>query len=157
MEKIRFPRGYKVYLPLVLMFALLVSMMPRSPKFNYDYKKGSPWMYEDLVSLFDFPLLKSEEQYKAELQKAGSAVVPVYRQEPTVADKAIEQLAAADLAGYSSIKPDVGAALKTIYSKGVLPKNNSQKAVDGLIYIQKAMRAGKIPAAEVYTVDAAAS
>ena len=62
MEKSRFPRGYKVYLPLVLLFALLVFVMPRSPKFNYDYRKGALWMYEDFVSQFDFPLLKSEEQ-----------------------------------------------------------------------------------------------
>lgn len=157
MEKIRFPRGYKVYLPLVLLFALLVFMMPRSPKFNYDYKKGSPWMYEDLVSLFDFPLLKSEDQYKADLQKAGSAVVPVYRQDPTVADAAIDELAAADFGDYGAVKPAVGAALEMIYSKGVLPKNGSQKAADGLIYIQKDMRAGKVPAAEVYTIDGAAA
>ena len=156
MEKNRFPRGYKVYLPLVLLFVLLVFMMPRSPKFNYDYKKGSPWMYEDIVSLFDFPFLKSEEQYKAELQKAGSAVVPVYRQDEAVADKAIEQLAAADLGKYVSAKPALGTALESIYSKGVLPKNNSHKTDNGLIYVQKDMRAGKVPAAEVYTIDDAA-
>mgnify|MGYP003484872184 CR=1 FL=1 len=62
MEKSRFPRGYKVYFPLVLLFALLVFVMPRSPKFNYDYRKGALWMYEDFVSQFDFPLLKSEER-----------------------------------------------------------------------------------------------
>ena len=88
MEKSRFPRGYKVYLPLALLFALLVFVMPRSPKFNYDYKKGSLWMYEDLVSQFDFPLLKTEEQYKSELQKAGSTVVPVYRKDPGVLEAA---------------------------------------------------------------------
>lgn len=157
MEKSRFPRGYKVYLPLILLFALLSFMMPRSPKFNFDYKKGSPWMYEDLVSLFDFPLLKSEEQYKAELQKAGSAVIPVYRHDAAVADMVIEQLASADLGEYASVKPALGVTLETIYSKGVLSKEGSQKDPDGLIYIQKDMRAGKVPAAEVYTMDTAAS
>lgn len=157
MEKSRFPRSYKVYLPLVLLFVLLAFMMPRSPKFNYDYKKGSPWMYEDLVSLFDFPLLKSEEQYKAELQKAGSAVIPVYRQDAAVADKVIEQLAAADFGAYASVKPLIGLQLEAIYSRGVLPNSSSHKDVDGLIYLQRDMRAGKVPAAEIYTVDDASA
>ena len=110
-------------------------------------------MYEDLVSLFDFPLLKSEEQYKAELQKAGSAVIPVYRQDAAVADKVIEQLAAADFGAYASVKPLIGLQLEALYSRGVLPNSSSHKDVDGLIYLQRDMRAGKVPAAEVYTVD----
>lgn len=154
MEKSRFPRGYKVYLPLALLFALLVFVMPRSPKFNYDYKKGSLWMYEDLVSQFDFPLLKSEEQYKSELQKAGSTVVPVYRKDPGVLEAAYVQLSAYDMGEYNLIKPAVNASLGRIYSKGVLPKNASADP-SGIMYIQKDVRASKVPFSEVYTVESA--
>ena len=154
MEKSRFPRGYKVYLPLALLFALLVFVMPRSPKFNYDYKKGSLWMYEDLVSQFDFPLLKTEEQYKSELQKAGSTVVPVYRKDPGVLEAAYVQLSAYDMGEYNLIKPAVNASLGRIYSKGVLPKNASADP-SGIMYIQKDVRASKVPFSEVYTVESA--
>ena len=156
MEKSRFPRGYKVYLPLVLLFALLVFVMPRSPKFNYDYRKGSLWMYEDLVSQFDFPLLKSEEQYKAELQRAGSSVVPVYRQDPAVLDAAYSQLSSSDLGKYNDLKPVVNASLGRIYSKGVLPRNAAADPAE-VMYIQKDVRASKVPFQEVYTVESAAS
>lgn len=156
MEKSRFPRGYKVYLPLVLLFALLVFVMPRSPKFNYDYRKGSLWMYEDLVSQFDFPLLKSEEQYKAELQRAGSSVVPVYRQDPAVLDAAYTQISASDIGMYNGLKPVVNAALGRIYSKGVLPENAASAPAD-VMYIQKDVRASKVSFAEVYTVESAVS
>lgn len=155
MEKTKFPRGYKVYLPLVFLLVLLTFVMPRSPKFNYDYEKGSPWMYEDLVSLFDFPLLKSEEQYKAELQEAWSSVIPVYRHDATIAAGMIDKLEDTDFGNYGSVKPAIGSMLETIYSKGVLPENMTQDTSDGLIYVQKDMRAGKVPAAEIYTVDAA--
>ena len=154
MEKSRFPRGYKVYLPLLLLFALLVFVMPRSPKFNYDYRKGTLWMYEDFVSQFDFPLLKSEEQYKAELQKAGSSVVPVYRQDPAVLEAAYAQLSSADMGEYTSVKPAVNAALGRIYSKGILPKA-SEVDHGGVLYIQRDMRASKVPFSEVYTVEGA--
>ena len=155
MEKSRFPRGYKVYLPLVLLFALLVFVMPRSPKFNYDYRKGAIWMYEDLVSQFDFPLLKSEEQYKAELQKAGSSVVPVYRQDPTVLEMAYSQLSSSDLGKYNDLKPLVNASLGKIYSKGVLPRNAAVEPA-GVMYLQKDFRAAKVPFSEVYTAGSAA-
>ena len=156
MEKSRFPRGYKVYLPLVLLFALLIFVMPRSPKFNYDYRKGSIWMYEDFVSQFDFPLLKSEEQYKTELQKAGSCVVPVYRQDPSVLEAAYSQLSSSDMGEYNDLKPLVNASLGKIYSKGVLPRNASVEPA-GVMYLQKDVRASKVPFSEVYTAESAAS
>ena len=66
MEKLNFPKRFRVYLPLIGLFLLLVFLMPRSPKFNYDYKKGSPWMYETLMAQFDFPVLKTETQLMEE-------------------------------------------------------------------------------------------
>ena len=156
MEKSRFPRGYKVYLPLVLLFALLVFVMPRSPKFNYDYRKGTLWMYEDFVSQFDFPLLKSEEQYKVELQKAGSSIVPVYRQDQSVLEAAYSQLSLSDMGEYNDLKPAVNASLGRIYSKGVLPRNAAVEPA-GFLYVQKDVRASKVPFSEVYTTESAAS
>ena len=156
MEKSRFPRGYKVYLPLVLLFALLVFVMPRSPKFNYDYRKGALWMYEDFVSQFDFPLLKSEEQYKVELQKAGSSIVPVYRQDQSVLEAAYSQLSLSDMGEYNDLKPAVNASLGRIYSKGVLPRNAAVEPA-GFLYVQKDVRASKVPFSEVYTTESAAS
>lgn len=152
MEKSKFPSGYKVYLPLVLLFALLAFVMPRSPKFTYDYEKGKVWMYEDFVSQFDFPLLKSEEQYKAEVQKAGTSVVPFYRQDPTVIENALAALSGLDLGDYPAAKPALSAALERIHAKGVLPASAPEESV---LYVQKSMRAAKVLASEVYTLDAA--
>lgn len=155
MEKSRFPRGYKVYLPLVLLFAVLTLVMPRSPKFQYDYRKGSPWMYEDLVSQFDFPLLKTDEQLKEDLQKAGSSVTPVFRYDPSVFQNALTAMSALDLGEYSAASTALNVALNDIYSKGVLP-TSYQDPQGGMVYIQRDMRAYKVPAEEIYTVDEAA-
>ena len=78
MDNINFPKGFKVYLPLLTLFLLLVFIMPRDPKFHYDYKKGSPWMYETLVAQFDFPIYKTNSQILAEKQAAASTVIPYY-------------------------------------------------------------------------------
>ncbi len=156
MEKSRFPRGYKVYLPLVMLFVLLTLVMPRSPKFQYDYQKGAPWMYEDLVSEFDFPLLKSEEQLKSDLQKAGSSVIPVFRYDPSVFQSAQSALASADLGKYASVRPALNVALQDIYSKGIMPASQ-QSDIVGFVYVQRDMRAAKVPAKELYTIEEAAN
>lgn len=154
MEKSRFPRGYKVYLPLAALFVLLTLVMPRSPKFQYDYTKGAPWMYEDLVSEFDFPLLKSEEQLKSDLQKAGSSVIPVYRYDPSVFQSAQSALASADLGRYADARPALNVALQDIYSKGIMPASQQSDLV-GFVYVQRDMRASKVPAEELYTIEEA--
>lgn len=79
MAKSGIPREPKIYLSLFVLFLLLVALMPRTGKFNYDYKKGSPWAYETLISQIDFPILKTSEQLQSERDAAGSSVVPYYR------------------------------------------------------------------------------
>ena len=76
MENIKIPRSLKAYLPLIGLFLLLVFIMPRSPKFNYEYRKGSPWMHETLLAQFDFPVRKTEMQRQNEGDKTGSEIMP---------------------------------------------------------------------------------
>ena len=97
MENVNFPRGFRVYLPLILLFILLVAIMPRSSRFSYDYKKGSPWQYETLIAQFDFPVLKTDEQYQRELEQAGLDVIPYYRYDQKVSVAAQDALAHMDL------------------------------------------------------------
>ncbi|MBO7089242.1 MAG: 3-oxoacyl-[acyl-carrier-protein] reductase [Lentisphaeria bacterium] len=69
--------------------------MPRTAKFGYDYRKGSPWPYETLIAEFDFPVLKTEDQILEERESAGSVIIPYYRfSEETVGEtvKAVEAL-----------------------------------------------------------------
>ena len=161
MEKINFPRRFRVYLPLIVLFLLLVFLMPRSSRFTYDYRKGSPWLYETLVAQFDFPLLKTESQYQSEVEQAWSKGIPYYRQDESIARRAMHVVSSMDFGAYSTARPAVSEALSSIYSKGVLPAasdhnaENSYQASDGFIYVQKDRRAAKVPISEVYTLDSA--
>ena len=159
MENISFPRGFKVYLPLLVLFMLLVFIMPRDPKFYADYEKGSPWMYETLVTQFDFPLLKTAEQLQEEREKAGSSVVPYYKYEPNARLVAEKDLAAMNLDAYPGLKDKLSECLSMIYSKGVLSSasenGHARQSADGLIYVQRNRRAVKIPVSEVHTTETA--
>ena len=74
MAKTGIPREPKIYISLFIVFLILLFMMPRTGKFNYDYKKGSPWAYETLISQIDFPILKTSEQLQAERDAAASRI-----------------------------------------------------------------------------------
>lgn len=155
MEKINFPKKFKVYLPLILIFVVLLFLMPRSLRFGYDYTKGSPWKYETLIAQFDFPILKTDEQYQRELENAGARVIPYYRYDDKVSAKTAEALSAMDFGLLADVGQAVSDAVSEIYSIGVISVSAGQDAADGVIYVQKDRRAFKVPASEVFTLDKA--
>lgn len=164
MEKNNFPKGIRVYLPLVLLFILIVFLMPRSSRFSYDYKKGSPWQYETLIAQFDFPVLKTDDQYQLEMEQAGSRVIPYYRRDDKVLSDALSHLADMDMGEYSGLKPVLSDLIMSVYSRGVLSamtteslSDSDRMGSDGMIYVQKNRRAIKVPVTEVYSLEAARS
>ena len=163
MEKINFPKKFRVYMPLIALFLLLVFIMPKSPKFNYDYRKGSPWMYETLIAQFDFPILKTESQLQAEREKAGSNVIPYYKLDSRVASRISTEVSMLDLGKWSDVRVTVSDALAALYSKGILAPVAGQNMEEmmhdsgGLIYVQKGRRAEKVPVSEVFTLESASA
>ena len=153
MEKINFPKKFKVYVPLILIFVVIMLLMPRSLKFSYDYSKGTPWKYETLISQFDFPILKTDEQYQRELENAGARVIPYYRYDQKVSDKTAEALSLMDFGQMSDARQAVSDAVSEIYNMGVI--SSGQVTEDGVIYVQKDRRAFKVPVSEVYTLERA--
>ena len=103
----RLPRIPKRFFPLIVVFALLVVFMPRTAKFAYDYRKGSPWAYETLIAQFDFPILKTEDQIEKEREKSGSDVVPYYRKSEETTNTVLKNVEALDFGRQTSVRPYV--------------------------------------------------
>ena len=133
--------------------------MPRTAKFSYDYRKGSPWPYETLVSQFDFPILKTEEQIVAEREQAGGGTVPYYRYSEEVVNNTVKSLQGLDLGKYGRLRPAIASEITEIYSKGVI--SDAKVKLDrgygnlssDVIYIQRDKRASQYPRSEVYKVS----
>ncbi|MBR1434423.1 MAG: hypothetical protein IJ584_04835 [Bacteroidales bacterium] len=159
MQKMTFPTGSRIYIALAALLIFLLAIMPRGGKFNYDYKKGSPWAYETLVSQFDFPILKTEEQIQSEMDAAGSSVVPYYRFNEQVSSKALKSAEELDLGSHENLRPTVTRSLSFVYSRGVMADMSSDKnsATSGVILVQRDKRATRMPAEDVYTVSTATS
>ena len=145
MKRINISHPYRVFVPLAILFVTLLLIFPRMGKFNYDYKRGSPWMYEPLVAQFDFPILKTDAQIEEEKSLLGSSVVPYFRY----------------LGSCNTYKPEILNAFVRLYGSGILSGSSSEylpagKTFDSnVIFIQKDRRARKVPSSEVYTLQEA--
>ena len=135
--------------------------MPRTAKFNYSYKKGTPWPYETLISQFDFPILKTEEQIQEEREEAGTIVIPFYRYSEEVTSAVVKNAQSLGLGGFNNLRPSVVTRLGDIYAKGVISdakvklEQGSAEVSENLIYIQRNKRAVQYPRTEVYKVSEA--
>lgn len=147
--------NYRVLIPLVVLFLVLTLIFPRTAKFSYDYRKGSPWSHETLLAQFDFPILKTDEQIREEKGRSKSVVIPYYRYRQDIVDNCRKAAEGIDMGGYSYLRPLIVASMDGIYSNGVVPDEGVK--LDGhsdpsgaVLYIQKDKRAGKKPVSEVF-------
>lgn len=147
--------NYRVLIPLVVLFLVLTLIFPRTAKFSYDYRKGSPWSHETLLAQFDFPILKTDEQIREEKSRSKSVVIPYYRYRQDIVDNCRKAAEGIDMGRYSYLRPLIVASMDGIYSNGVVPDEGVK--LDGhsdpsgaVLYIQKDKRAGKKPASEVF-------
>ena len=71
---------------------LIVFMFPKGESIEFEVSEGSVWLYDDLIAPFSFPIMKSEEVYRAEVEAAKRNVYPVFLDESTNKQKSIELL-----------------------------------------------------------------
>src|SRR5690606_2999015 len=69
--------------------ALVVYINPREVKFKYEFQKGKPWLYENLVAPFDFPVLKTEEELEKERKTIVESKTMFLRKDDEVAEDAL--------------------------------------------------------------------
>ncbi len=157
------PPALKVWLPFIVLFFILVLILPTSPKFGYEYKRGSEWNYETLYAQFDFPILKAEEQIQEERSRSASSVIPYYKYSEDVVNKNLRAAEALSLGRDAALKPAIVSAIRDIYAQGVVPDEGvkvDKNAVDisrEVLYVQKDKRATKMPVTEVYKLSDAKS
>ena len=143
---------WKAVIPLVVSFAVLMVLVPRTAKWGYDYSKGQAWRYETLVAQFDFPLLKTTEQIAKEKADLSSTVIPYYKMSTEVVGESFRKIEGMSFADVPGLKSSLVRHLSDIYNKGIIPE--IQDNVE-LIYVQKGKRVEKVPVSEVYLLPQA--
>ena len=123
MKQRKLPTGYKVYLPLVLTLVIFMFMLPRAPRFGYEYKKGETWMYETLQAEFDFPILKTSKELQAEKDSVKHEKVPYFDKNYNAARNAVAAIDVEDKAVADVLRQSIEA----VYGKGVFSYNDAKQ------------------------------
>lgn len=158
MKNKKFPRGYKVYLPLILMLIFFVFMLPRSPRFGYEYKKGEYWMYETLYAEFDFPILKTDKQLEAEKDHVKNTRIPYFNINADAVDSALARLHRMPSFGNDTSGLQLEDSILTfMYSKGIFDSRglNQCKEEKECAVVLDDFKEVKLPVQEVFTVELA--
>jgi len=74
----KYALNVKFFMMLVSV-AVIVYALPKQAKFGYEYEKGRIWNQKDLVSPYNFAILKTNAEIEADQQAALSAVTPIYQ------------------------------------------------------------------------------
>ncbi len=69
---VKFWKTIQIVLIYFISIVLVYFMFPREGKFRYEYTKNKPWMHENLVAPFDFPIYKPDQQVQRELDSIQS-------------------------------------------------------------------------------------
>lgn len=62
----------------ILLAIIITIMFPKHESFDTEYSVGMIWAKEDLIAPFSFPIYKSDEVYKKEVDEARKKVLPVF-------------------------------------------------------------------------------
>ena len=145
-----------ILVPLGIAFLLLVSLMPRSAKFAYDYRKGRTWKYETLYANFDFPIYKTEEQLLAERGNASTEAIPYYKYSEEIVTR---NLRAAERLDLGILRSATVSSMRAIFQKGILADETGRRHESSpeVLYVQRDKRAVKYPLSEVYRLTEARS
>ncbi|GAB6976858.1 HD family phosphohydrolase [Prevotella falsenii] len=85
-------RSYAARIILVLITtAIIIAVLPRSQGKMYHYDEGKPWLYEQLIAKFDFPIFKSEETLKSERDSLMKNFVPYFNLNENIGKAKIAQ------------------------------------------------------------------
>jgi len=66
-------------------------MFPRKGNFPFEFQQGKPWMHQDYIATFDFPILKTETEIKKERDSIFKEFKPYFNYQKNIADEQIKK------------------------------------------------------------------
>lgn len=121
---------------ILVSICIITIFLPKQPRFRYEYEKGKVWMHENLVSPYNFAILKTPAEL--EQDKAGilGSILPVYDHLVVIQEQNLARLenefegkwraGGMDTLGgnFDVYKRVAQQILSAVYTKGVMALNN---------------------------------
>lgn len=143
--------------------AAVVAVLPRKAQFKYEFEKGKPWLHEDLIAPFEFPVLKSDAQMQKEIAEIQERHRFYFVYQGKIEDEAINRLETGiefEFADEDSVltkkMTDVAVEkLNKIYEKGVIDLP-AGVVVPEIVNIVRGRVEERVPVKAFYTSKTAA-
>ncbi len=134
----KYSRNVKFLMTLVSVCAIVLTL-PKQAKFSYDVEKGRIWNQKELISPYNFAILKSQQEIESDEKSALASVTPIYQldddlgnrqREGFKTDFAIKWHTAGLKDRQRSEYLDEGdQLLKEVYDKGIVSPNSKYQQV----------------------------
>lgn len=152
--------NYKIYVAFALLLIAMILVNPNIGKFPYEYSGGRPWTYETLITEFDFPILKSQDEIWAEKEQRAAEVIPYYTADNELVKSKfqsfIENRATSDSSELGKTIDDIIiATLEEIYSNGVVSKFEDEYKNSQVIMVQNGKQTREVSIGNVYDANRA--
>ncbi len=87
-------RALRLYIAtaFLVVYGAIILLYPKERKFEYEFKLGAPWMHDDLIAEYDFPIHKSQEQINQEKDSIRKNFISYYFLDTTIQNKNIATL-----------------------------------------------------------------
>ncbi|MGB0428904.1 MAG: HD family phosphohydrolase [Bacteroidia bacterium] len=133
------------YIYIISTLLIIIALIPTNQKFKYDFELGKPWLYEDLLAPFSFPVLKSQQKLAEEKEGIMQDFEPYYEVVFEIEEKAIatgNQYLEENIGEFgeedklNAYKAGASKILKSIYAKGLIELDPQHSNNDNIKRIQ---------------------
>lgn len=122
---------------VILAIILICIFLPKQPRFRYEFQKGKAWNHDNLVSPYNFAILKTQEELDRDREQILKTVQPIYNLDVSASKEQIDQfntdiaekwqISGMDSLSQQSLEvyQSVGnALLNYVYNRGIISLNN---------------------------------
>lgn len=82
----------RILLYFIVACGVLYALVPREKRFVYEYQRGKVWIYAPLSAPYDYPLRKSENEYRKECRNVEQKLRPIFVEDTLVNGFVLEEL-----------------------------------------------------------------
>ena len=105
-------KKYSVIVYAILLFlisvGIVVYLFPKEKKFQYTFSEGSPWLHDDLMAPFDFPIYKTDGELKLERDSIVETFIPYFVKDTLAKlEKAPKYIEEIEVVWQEEIVPDI--------------------------------------------------
>lgn len=152
-------RSHAIRVVLVLITsAIIIAVLPRTQGKVYHYDEGKPWMYEQLIAKFDFPIFKSEKTLKNERDSIMKNFVPYFNRNENVGKAKVAKFRQDFKAGIPGLPGEyvdiVAQRLQELYETGIINGANFAsllKDSNNIVHIVEGKQATSKPVGQLFT------